>query len=87
MSEETCVSQFQHLVKTKFEEGGVEELLHLLKSGGQDDVLVNQLAEYLMVSDNYRVQRKASVLYMYTIKDYYMWDDHIHCISSTDPRY
>jgi hypothetical protein len=49
MSEETCISQFQYLIETKFE-GDVEELLHLLKSGGRGDVLVNQLAEYLMVS-------------------------------------
>jgi hypothetical protein len=48
MSEETCFSQLQYLIKTKFE-GEVEELVHLLKSGKGDEVLVNQLAEYLMV--------------------------------------
>lgn len=52
MNEETCFSQFQHLINIKFE-GNVEELLQHLKSGGQEEVLVNQFAEYVMVSEKY----------------------------------
>lgn len=48
MSEETCFSQFQFMLRTKFE-GGVEEFLHILTCDG--DVQVKDLAEYLLVSD------------------------------------
>lgn len=48
MSDESYFPQFQFLIQTKFD-GGVEELLFLLKSGGGDEVVVKQLADYLMV--------------------------------------
>ena len=52
ISDETSFSQFQYLVRVKFD-GDVEELLQLLKSGGGEAVSVAQLAEYLMVSSQY----------------------------------
>ena len=49
MSEETCVLHFHNFIKSKFE-GSFDDFLFFLKSGGDDDVLTNQVAEYLMVN-------------------------------------